>query len=79
MGNRWSVLAVLFFIRATMAVQFQSVAAVAPLLSADFGVSLADIGILVGLYFVPGVLLALPGGAIGQRFGDKKTVLLGWF
>jgi len=60
-----------------MAVQFQSVAAVAPLLSADFGVGLADIGILVGLYFVPGVLLALPGGAIGQRFGDKKTVLLG--
>ena len=77
MGNRWSVLAVLFFIRATMAVQFQSVAAVAPLLSAGFGVGLADIGILVGLYFVPGVLLALPGGAIGQRFGDKKTVLLG--
>jgi MFS family permease len=60
-----------------MAVQFQSVAAVAPLLSADLGVSLADIGILVGLYFVPGVALALPGGAIGQRFGDKKTVLVG--
>jgi MFS family permease len=77
MRNRWSVLAVLFFVRATMAVQFQSVAAVAPLLSADFGVSLADIGILVGLYFVPGVALALPGGAIGQRFGDKKTVLVG--
>jgi MFS family permease len=77
MRNRWGVLAVLFFIRATMAVQFQSVAAVAPLLSADFGVSLADIGILVGLYSVPGVALALPGGAVGQRFGDKKTVLVG--
>jgi MFS family permease len=77
MRNRWNVLAVLFFIRATMAVQFQSVAALATLLSADFGVSLADVGILVGLYFVPGVALALPGGAIGQRFGDKKTVLAG--
>ena len=40
-----------------------------------FGVSLADIGILIGLYFTPGVALALPGGAIGQRFGDKATVL----
>jgi MFS family permease len=36
---------------------------------------LADIAILIGLYFAPGVALALPGGAIGQRFGDKRTVL----
>src|SRR6267142_3627239 len=58
-----------------MGFQFQSVAAVAPLLGRDFGVGLADIGILIGLYFTPGVALALPGGAIGQRFGDKTTVL----
>jgi cyanate permease len=77
MRNRWSVLAALFAVRTTMGVQFQSVATVAPLLSADFGVDLADIGILVGLYSVPGVALALPGGAIGQPFGDKKTVLVG--
>src|ERR1700682_1065070 len=63
--NRWVILAVLF----------QSVAAVAPLLAHDFGVGLADIGILIGLYFTPGVALALPGGAVGQRFGDKTTVL----
>ena len=75
MRNRWAVLAVLFTVRATMAFQFQSVAAVAPLLSGEFGVSIADIGVLIGLYFVPGVALALPGGAIGQRFGDKNTVL----
>src|ERR1700743_3682401 len=58
-----------------MAFQFQSVAAVAPLLGQTFGVGLADIGLLIGLYFTPGVALALPGGAIGQRFGDKNTVL----
>src|SRR6202165_5063406 len=73
--NRWVILAVLFLVRGTMAFQFQSVAAVAPLLGRDFGVGLADIGILIGLYFAPGVALALPGGAIGQRFGDKATVL----
>jgi MFS family permease len=73
--NRWIILAVLFVVRLTMAFQFQSVAAVAPLLGTQFGVSLADIGILIGLYFTPGVALALPGGAIGQRFGDKRTVL----
>jgi MFS family permease len=63
-------------VRLTMAFQFQSVAAVAPLLGRDFGVSLADIGILIGLYFTPGIALALPGGAIGQWFGDKQTVLI---
>jgi len=65
--NRWGVLAVLFLVRLTMAFQFQSVAAVAPLLSGKFGVSLADIGLLIGLYFAPGVVLSLPGGAIGQN------------
>ncbi len=75
MRNRWAVLAVLFAVRATMAFQFQSVAAVAPLLTGEFGVSIADIGLLIGLYFAPGVALALPGGAIGQKFGDKNTVL----
>lgn len=74
MRNRWAILAVLFTVRLTMAFQFQSVAAVAPLLGTKFGVSLADIGILIGLYFTPGIALALPGGAIGQKFGDKATV-----
>jgi MFS family permease len=73
--NRWFILAVLFVVRLTMAFQFQSVAAVAPLLGQEFGIGLADIGILIGLYFTPGIALAVPGGAIGQRFGDKNTVL----
>src|SRR5262245_50537217 len=77
MPNRWSILALLFTVRATMALQFQSVAAVSPLLIRDFGVSLADVGVLIGLYFAPGVALALAGGAIGQKVGDKAVVLLG--
>jgi MFS family permease len=73
--NRWVILAVLFVVRLAMAFQFQSVAAVAPLLGREFGVGLADIGLLIGLYFTPGVALALPGGAVGKTFGDKTTVL----
>ncbi len=75
MHNRWFALAVLFAIRLTMAFQFQSVAAIAPLLDQTFGVSLADVGWLIGLYFAPGLALALPGGAIGKRLGDKPTVM----
>jgi predicted MFS family arabinose efflux permease len=73
--NRWGILAVLFVVRAAMAFQFQSVAAVAPLLGNQFGVSIADIGVLIGLYFAPGIVLALPGGAISQKLGDKQTAL----
>lgn len=75
MRNRWGILAILFFVRLTIAFQFQSVAAVAPLLEKSFGVGLADIGILIGLYFTPGVVLALPGGAIGRMLGDKPTTI----
>ena len=77
MGSRWTILAVLFVARAAMAVQFQSIAAIAPELSKVLNANLADIGVLIGLYFAPGVALALPGGAIGRRFGDKSTVVTG--
>jgi MFS family permease len=77
MSGRWGILAVLFAVRATMGFQFQSVAAIAPILTRDVGIGLADIGLLIGLYLAPGVAIALPGGALGRRFGDKTMVLVG--
>ncbi|MGX5800801.1 MFS transporter [Bradyrhizobium sp. Arg314] len=77
MRSRWTILAVLIVARTAMAFQFQSVAAVAPLVGNSLGASLADIGILIGLYLAPGVVLALPGATIGRRHGDKATVLAG--
>lgn len=77
MRSRWTILAVLFVARAVMAVQFQSIAAIAPELGKELNANLADIGVLIGLYFAPGVALALPGGAIGKHFGEKAVVLAG--
>lgn len=77
MTNRWSILAVLFFARLTMAFQFQSVAALSPLVAELYGASLADIGLLIGLYLAPGVALAIPGGAMSARIGDKTLVAIG--
>lgn len=76
-SNRWFILAVLFFARLTMAFQFQSIAALSPLLEVGFGIGLADIGFLIGLYFAPGIVFALPGAAIAARFGDKRVVSFG--
>ena len=75
MHNRWGILAVLFTVRLGISFQFQSVAAIAPLMQSEFHASLADIDLLIGLYFMPGVALALPGGAIGLKIGDKTTVV----
>ena len=75
--KRWSVLALLFVVRLSMAFQFQSVAAMSPALMKAYGVGLGDIGLLISLYLAPGLAFALPGGEIGRRFGDKRVVLFG--
>jgi len=77
LAGRWNVLVLLFAVRATMGFQYQSVASVAPLIARDMGVTLADIGLLFGLYLAPGMALAYPGGSIGRRFGDRPVVLAG--
>ncbi|QIE56316.1 MFS transporter [Pikeienuella piscinae] len=74
---RWRILAVLFTVRTAMAFQFQTIGALSPLFAESYGVSLAEIGLLVGLYLSPGIALALPGGLLGARFGDKRMVLVG--
>jgi MFS family permease len=74
---RWWILAVLFTARLSMAFQFQAVAALTPLVRAEYGVGLADVGLLIGLYLAPGIVVAIPGSALAARFGDKRVVALG--
>jgi MFS family permease len=75
--QRWNVLIILFTVRLSMAFQFQSVASTSPAIMKAYGVGLGDIGLLIGLYLAPGIALAIPGGEVGRRFGDKRIVLFG--
>jgi len=77
LANRWTVLALLLIVRFAMGFQFQAVAAVAPRLSTQLTLNHADIGTLVGLYLLPGLIIAIPGGFLGSRFSDLKMVALG--
>ncbi len=77
MRVRWLILGVLAFARIAMGFQFQAVASVAPFLIDDFGIDYASVGTLIGLYLLPGLVLALPGGFLGRRFGEKRLVLGG--
>ena len=72
--NRWFILFILFFARTVMAFQFQSVAALSPLLIDSFAVTLVEIGLLIGLYLGPGIIVAVVGGTLASLFGDRRTV-----
>jgi predicted MFS family arabinose efflux permease len=76
-NSRWFILAVLFVARFCLGYQFQSAGSVAPFLITEFALDYRQIGTLVGLFMLPGLVLALPGGLLGKRFGDKPVVMMG--
>jgi hypothetical protein len=55
-----------------MGIQFQRVADVAPLLGRDFGVSLADIGLLDRIVFHAGIALACPGARSDEGSATRR-------
>ena len=71
------MLAVLFLARTAMGFQFQTVASTGPFLLDALAVDFTALGALIGLYMLPGIFIALPGGVLGQRFGAKRMVLAG--
>lgn len=75
MERRWRILIILYVVRTVMGVQFQSIASVSHLLMGDLGINYTQLGTLIGLYQLPGVFLAFPGGLLGKRFGDKRLVI----
>ncbi|HKC08324.1 MAG TPA: MFS transporter [Methylomirabilota bacterium] len=77
MSQRWAMLLVVFFTRTALGFQFQSIAALTPFLVTAFDFSWAQVGLLMGLFMLPGVVFALPGGLLGQRFGSRRVVLAG--
>ena len=76
-GRRWVILAVLFAARAATGFQFQSVGSAAKLLMQDLAIDYSQIGMLLGAYLLPGVIVAFPAGLLGQRFQEKTLGLAG--
>jgi predicted MFS family arabinose efflux permease len=75
MPNRWAVLLLLCLARVSVGLHLQAVAALSPFLIADLGLSYAELGTLIGLFLLPGVFIALPGGLVSGRLGDRATLL----
>jgi MFS family permease len=63
-------LVVLFLIRLSGGIEFQSVAVATPML-VTHGLSYADAGALLGAFVLPGIVVTVPAGMLAQRFGDR--------
>ncbi len=74
---RWRILALLFLARIGLGFQFQTVGSVGDGLIFAFGLDYATIGLLVGVFMAPGLVLALPAGYLGRFVADRNLVGFG--
>ena len=74
---RWRILALLFLARIGLGFQFQTVASVGEDLVVAFGLDYAGLGVLIGLFMAPGLVLAIPAGYWGRFISDRLMVVLG--
>ena len=74
MARRWILVAAVSLARVAYGYQFQTLASMGPELLDRFGLGYASLGGLIGLYLAPGVLVALPGGLLGRRYGEGLVV-----
>ena len=76
MKKRWRILIILYIVRVAMGIQYQSIASVSHILIGDLGINYTQLGTLIGLYQLPGVILAFPGGLLARRFEDKRLAVM---
>jgi MFS family permease len=75
--NRWIILTVLFVARTGLGLQFQTIGSVSDHIVADFSISFTEVGTLIGLFMLPGLVLSLPTGYIGRYVSDRTLVCIG--
>ena len=76
-GRRWIILAVLFAARAATGFQFQSIGSSTNLLITDLGIGYSEVGMLLGAYLLPGVVVAFPAGLLGSSGREKTLGIVG--
>jgi predicted MFS family arabinose efflux permease len=76
-ASRWFFLALIFVARTALGFQFQTLGSVAPDLTKEFAFSYAEIGMLIGLFMMPGMFLAIPAGWLGSVCSDRVLITIG--
>ena len=70
----WGFVAAITLARMAFGFQFQTIASMGPELAARFHLEFAALGTLIGLYMLPGIVVSMPGGMLGRRFGPRWLV-----
>ncbi len=71
------MLALIFATRAGLGFQFQTMGSVADPLAQRLNLSFAEVGTLIGLFLMPGLVLAMPAGFVGRYVADRVLVAIG--
>ncbi|USG61974.1 MFS transporter [Sneathiella marina] len=74
---RWIALALLFIARIGLGFQFQTLGSVSENLVTGLALDYTEIGVLIGLFMVPGMFLALPAGFSGRFASDRFIIGIG--
>jgi MFS family permease len=74
--SRWRTLLTVHFSVVAFAVTMQMVPPILPGLVSDSGLTHAQAGTLMGLFTLPGIFLALPGGRLSDALGPRRIGVL---
>lgn len=74
---QWTIVTLLVGSGVVSSLQIGKAVVAAPLLQADFNVSLTALGWLTGMFAVFGFLGGIPAGAFVSRVGDRRIFILG--
>ncbi len=72
----WRVLVLAYLASLAFAFSFQMIPPLMPQLVGEQGLSHGGVGLLMGLFTFPGILLSLPGGVLGDRVGHGRVALV---
>jgi predicted MFS family arabinose efflux permease len=75
--TRWWVIALLFACRTGLGFQFQTLGSNSGVLVSELRFSYTQVGTLIGLFMLPGWVLAIPAGSVGRFLSDRTLVALG--
>lgn len=75
-GYRWVVLLIVFTVYLIAGADRANIGIVAPFLKVEFGLTNADIGRTVTLFYIGYALVQIPGGFLYERFGIRRMMAL---
>jgi predicted MFS family arabinose efflux permease len=75
--RRWAILALPFATRVALGFQFQTMGSVAEPVASDLHLNQTEVGTLIGLFLMPGMVLAIPAGRLGRTLSDRVLVAIG--